>query len=35
MNRPLRTLHRRVFAALAILLPLLYALAIAARKVWP
>ncbi len=32
MIRPLRTAHRRIFLALAILLPLLYALALFARK---
>ncbi len=32
MIRPLRIAHRRIFLALAILLPLLYALALLARR---
>lgn len=32
MIRPLRVAHRRIFLVLAILLPLLYALALLARR---
>jgi hypothetical protein len=32
MIRPLRIVHRRIFLVLAILLPLLYALALLARR---
>jgi hypothetical protein len=32
MNRPLRVLHRRAFAALALLIPMLFALAIILRE---
>jgi len=35
VNRPLRTLHRRAFLVLAILIPLLFALAIVVREVAP
>ena len=33
MNRPLRTLHRRVFFLLASLIPILFAVALAVRAV--
>jgi len=35
MTRSLRTLHRRVFLALLVLIPLLFVLAIVVREVAP